>query len=828
MKPVVFAWLQLRSAWRSGEMRVLLASLVLAVAAMSAVGFFADRIQSALARQGGLLLGADMLVVSDHPLSQPWVEQARIRGLKAVQVLEFPSMVLHRDAGHLAEVKAVADGYPLRGQLAVSEVAYGPARVARRVPTSGEVWLEPRLATVLGVQVGGRISLGEREFVVGAILSQEPSRGGDLFSIAPRLMMALSDVPSTGLVQYGSRISYRLLVAGEDSAVRDYAGWANAHLERGIRVEDVRSARPEVRSALDKTRQFLGLAATASVILAMVAMALAMLRHVQRHLDTCALMRCFGASQHTIVAVFLWQTLMLGFFGGAVGCMFGYASQEVLAQFAGSLFLEKLPAPTWMPAISGMMAGMAALLGIMLPHLLHLRGVPALRILRRDLGGSVVHRLAYVPALAVLLGLVFWNARDIKLGWIVLAGLSVLLIVAALAAWLSGRMLHGTLARAGGAWRLGLANLLRRPGAAIAQVAGFSLGLMAMLLLTLVRGDLLASWQSSLPPDAPNRFVINIQPKQLQPVQEFFAEAGQPPPQVFPMVRGRLVAINGAALDPNRYADDRARRLASREFNLSWASHMQEDNRIVAGRWWRSNEHGEHLLSMEQGIAQALGIGVGDKLTYDIAGNRVELKIQSLRKVEWDSMRANFFAVTPPGVLDGYSANYITSIHLAAEQEGLLNRLVQRFPNVTVIDVAAILQQVRGIMDRMAYAVQFVFGFCLLSGFAVLYAALSASLAERKQEAALLRVLGASRRQVLAGVLAEFAWVGLLAGAIATAGASVLAWAISTQLLNLPYAFNPWLALTALSTGGLLVPCAAWLGLRGVMRQPPRQALQSV
>ncbi len=827
MKPLTFALRQLRGAWRANELRVLLAAVVLTVAATGAVGFFADRIQFALERQGSLLLGADLLVVSDRSLPDGWLQRAHSRGLVTVRTMEFPSMVLFGEASGLAEIKAVAPGYPLRGTLMVSETAYGAARAVRHVPASGEVWLEPRLAAALGVAVGEHVGLGERDFVVGAILAQEPARGGDLFSIAPRLLMALEDVPSTGLVQYGSRISHRLLLAGGKTTVREYADWARANLERGMRVEDVHSARPEVRQALAKTRQFLGLAAAASVMLAMVALALAMLRHVQRQLDACALMRCFGARQGTVVGVFLWQTVLIGLIGAAAGCVLGYAAQEVLARLLGHLFLERLPAPTVLPALSALLAGMAALLGVSLPHLLRLRGVPVLRILRRDLDGGTAHWLAWLPALAVLLALVFWNARDAGLGWVVLAGLAGLLLAAALTAWLAAGLLRRTLGRAGGAWRLGLANLLRRPGLTLAQVAGFGLGIMAMLLLTLVRADLMASWQSSLPPDAPNRFVINIQPQQLGDFRAFFGEAGHPAPQTHPMVRGRLVAVNGEPLDPGHYADDRARRLATREFNLSWAAALQADNRIVAGRWWGAEEHGRPLLSLEEGIAQTLGLGLGDHLTYDIAGSRIELEVRSLRRVEWDSMRANFFALAPPGVLEGHAASHIASLYLPAEREGLLGRLVQRFPNVTVIDVAAILEQLRGIMDRMTHAVQFVFGFSLLGGFVVLYAALHASLAERRQEIALLRVLGADRRQVLAGVLAEFAWIGIIAGALATAGASVLAWVIGTKLLGLPYAFNPLLPFAA-ALAVVLVPWAAWLGLRGALRQPPRQVLCSV
>ncbi|OIQ81757.1 FtsX-like permease family protein [mine drainage metagenome] len=570
----------------------------------------------------------------------------------------------------------------------------------------------------------------------------------------------------------------------------------------------------------------------AGAVLALVAMALAAAQFARQQLDACALMRCFGASQATITRIFLHQAWILGLCGSLAGCAVGYAMQEVLAQLAGSLFLDALPPPGWAPVWSGLAAGVAAMLGVMLPQLLRLRGVPALRILRRDPGeggraATIMLVLAWLPGLTVFLALVFWSARDARLGIILLGGLSGWLVAAVLLSLALGALLRRALAGAGGAWRLGLANLLRRPAISATQVAGFGLGIMAMLLLTIVRGDLLHEWQVSLPPDAPNRYIINLQPEQLASVHAFFAGEHLAQPVLHPMVRGRLAAINGQVLNAARYRDERARHLATREFNLSWAAELPPDNGIVAGRWWQVAERGQHQLSLEQGIAETLGIRLGDRLAYDIGGTRIELQVTSLRRVEWDTLRPNFFALTPPGVLEDSSVSDMAGIYLAPGQEDILNRLVRRFPNVTVIDVAAIMEQVRAIIERMAYAVQSVFAFCLLSGIAVLYAALAATRDERLREAALLRVFGASRRQVAISVLVEFMLIGLLSGALAALGASLLAWYIGGRLLHLAYAFDPALALLALASGGLLVPAAAWLGLRHIVRQPPRQTLQS-
>lgn len=822
---------QLRSAWRSGAVRVLLVALMLAVGVMSAVGFFADRMQSALLRQGASLLGADVAIVSDHPLPAGLAVDATRRGLRTTGSLEFPSMVMHGESAQLAEIKAVAAGYPLRGSLSLTDRPGAAVRAVKSAPPRGEIWVEPRLASLLAAAVGDRVTIGAMDFRISAILQQDPARAGGLFGFAPRLIMHADDVPATGLIQPGSRVSYRLLAAGDAAGVAGFVSWSATRLARGERMETVTSARPEIRSALEKTQRFLGLAAMTGATLALAALALAAAQFARDQLDACALMRCFGAPQHLIVRVVLYQALLLGLLGSLAGCMLGFAAQEVLARLAGGLFVEALPHPGWEPALAGMAAGLAALLGVVFPMLLRLRGIPALRILRRDseelsATGTVLTLLAWIPAMAAFSMLLLWAACDTVLGMMLLGGLGGLLLASVLLSLATGLLLRRFFKGAGGAWRLGLARLLQQPVVSATQVAGFALGIMVMLLLTIVRGDLLHNWQSSLPPDAPNRFVINLQSDQVDEAGAFFVAEGLARPVMHPMVRGRLVAINGMPLDTARYQDDRARRLAEREFNLSWARAMQADNRIAGGRWWRPDEHGQHQLSLEQGIAETLGIRLGDRLTYEVGGAPIELRVTSLRKVAWDTLRPNFFAITPPGVLDGLSVSYMTGIYLPEGSEGTLDRLVKHFPNATVIDVTAILQQVRGIMDRMAYAVQFMFAFCLLSGVAVLHATLVATRDARLREVALLRVLGASRHQVLTSVLAEFVWIGLLAALLATIGASLMAWIIGERLLHVAYAFNPMLLILALMSGLLLVPLAAWLGLRHVALAPPAGIFQ--
>jgi putative ABC transport system permease protein len=820
---------QLLSHWAAGDIRVLFAALVLAVTATTSVNFFTERIQASIVSQGGALLGADLVVTADHPLPAHYAVEGGRRSLTTVPVVEFPSMIIHGEQSQLAEIKAVGSGFPLRGDLAISTEIVGGEHIAGEIPAPGEVWISPRLAGLLELQVGQMVEVGERPMRVSAILQREPSRGGEMFSIAPRLMMNVEDVPSTGLIQYGSRARYQLLAAGDAATVAAYSTWAQSQLARGERVEDVSSARPEIRSARDRAEQFLGLAAMVAAVLSMVAMFLASLPYVQRSFDTYALMRCFGANTRLISHILAWQMGLLALFGSLLGCVFGYLAQSGLASMAGRLFVEQLPAPGWYPVLAGLSTGFLTMLAVFWPHFYRLRRLSALRILRRDLGEDVSwHRAAtFLPAMIVMSGLILWYSGSVSLGIAVIAGFAGLLLTVGLLAWIGSRTTAALPLTHSSTWRLGVAGIKRRPGLAIAQITGFSVGLSALILLALIRTDLLANWQSTLPEDAPNRFVINIQPEQVAPVQAALSGMQIHDVGLFPMVRARLTAINDEPLDVRSYEDERARHLAEREFNLSWADQLQPDNEITAGNWWGAEGHGKHFISLEQGLAETLRLKLGDRLMYDVAGEPLELTVTSLRKVNWDSMRTNFFAVTPPEVLNHYPASYITSFHLPLGSENLLNQLVKRFPNLTVIDIAALLQQVRDIMVKMTHAIEYVFGFSLLAGLAVLYSALAATRDERVYEATLLRVLGASRRQVVLAMLVEFTLIATLSAVIATVTANAIAVYLCKQVLSIEYTFNWQVSLLVLLAAMFLIPFAAWIGTRKLLNIPPRNILYS-
>ncbi len=550
------------------------------------------------------------------------------------------------------------------------------------------------------------MKLGEKLFLVSAILEQEPSRGGDMFGFAPRIMLHADDLVATGLIQFGSRVKYQLLLAGSPTAIAQYQRDVVVDLKRGEKIEDVKNARPEIKSALDKAQQFLGLSAMVSVMLAMMAMLLSSMPYIKQSLDTFALMRCFGAKEQILMQVLSLQTGLIAFFSALIGIVIGFMVQLGLAQLAGSLFLETLPQASILPALVGLVASLMMMFAVVIPHAWHMRGMSAMNILRRDtLKTSLADGIQYLPAIFVMIAMVFWQAHDFKIAsstLLALLGLSVVVAVVAYAfVQLVTNILHiAPLQPLTNAAKIGVHNIRRRFGLSVMQMLGFSVGLMVLMLLALVQGDLIRNWQASLPEDAPNRFVINIQTPQIAPIKTLLNDANVAEASVFPMVRGRLVRVNNAPVNTDEFTDERAKRLAEREFNLSWAQTMQSDNTLTAGRWWNENEYGKPYISIEQDLANTLNIQLNDVLTFDIAGNTLDLTVTSLRKVDWDTMRANFFAVTPPGVLEEFSASYISSFHLPEKANEGLNQLVKTYPNLTVIDIAALMQQVRGIMQK--------------------------------------------------------------------------------------------------------------------------------
>jgi putative ABC transport system permease protein len=815
--------------WRAGELRLLAAALVIAVAAVTSVGFLVDRIRIGLERDATQLLGADAVLSSDRPIGEAPRSRARAAGLQLAETVTFPSMVISEadaDATTLAAVKAVSEGYPLRGRVGVATRPGGDDALADGVPQPGTVWVDAQVLASLRIRLGERLRLGDSSFAVARIITVEPDRGAQFINFAPRVMLNLADLPATQLIQPGARVTYRLLAAGEPAAVRAYARQLQAGLARGQQLESLESGRPEMQRTLERAERFLGLVALLAAMIAAVAVAVASRRFSLRHLDSCAMMRCLGLAQRDIFRLFALEFVYVGLAACAVGMAAGFLFHYALVAALGSLIMAQLPLPSLLPALQAGATGLVLLLGFSLPPLAQLRSVPPLRVLRKDVGPpSSRSLLGYLLGLGGFLLLVVWTAGDLKVGALTAGGFAVGVLLFAACAWGVLQLLAPlrSIGQLGVSWRFAVAAVQRRPAAAVVQLVALAVGIMALLLLTVVRTDLVGAWRAAAPPDAPNRFIINIQPDQVPLVERRLSEAGIADAPLHPMVRGRLVAVNGKAIGPEDFASERAQRLVDREFNLTYADAAPTHNRIVDGRWYAADAA---ELSIEQGIAERLGIRLGDELTFDIAGSRVSARASSLRKVNWDSLRANFFVIMPSRLLAEQPKSYITAFHLPSGKAALATELVREMPNLTVLDTSAIFRQVQAVLDQVIAAIEFLFLFTLAAGVLVLYAALTATFGERVREAGLLRALGASREQLSRAQTAEMVCLGALAGLLAAAAAAAVGWALARFAFEFDYTVAPWVFVLGIGGGIACALAGGWLGLRNVLKSPPLATLR--
>lgn len=822
-----FALTALQRDWRSGELRLIGVSILIAVACLTSVAFFTDRVKRATELQASELLAADLVLVSSKKIDDIYIEQARTLNLTYSLNESFRSVALKDERLELAEVKAVDGRYPIRGQLRIADALFGAESVTENVPQPGAVWLDSRLLQSLQARPGDTIGLGAATLRVAKIITYEPDRGGDLFNIAPRLLMNRADLPASKLILPGSRVQYRLLLGGDAASLEQYRQAIKNIENEHLRVDGIRDARPEIRTALERAEQFLGLAALVSVALAGLAIAMSAGRYAGRHYDHCAILRCLGLKQRQITRLYLLQLIMLGLLFSLPGCALGYLAQEGLNRLLAGMISESLPRPSLWPVFTGLAAGLVTVLAFALPQLLRLARVPPLRVLRRDLTPLPLNNyLIYALAAGALLLLSPWQSGSVRLTLYTLAGLFLTALVLAVAAKFMLRLLKYLQPGLTSAARHGLANLTRRSHQGVAQIIGIGIGVTVMLLLTLIRTDLLEGWQNRLPPQTPNYFLINIQPDQVDDLRAFLSGALGKEIKLYPMIRGRLTHINNRRLDPEAFNDPRARRLAAREFNLSYADKPQADNELISGRWWGAEAAHNPYFSVEEGIAETLGIKQGDRLRYSIGGQELTAEVLNLRRVEWDSFNVNFFVVANTEAMRGYPGAFISSFYLPGAERPLLIRLVRQFPSVTILDIDALLKQVRIIMDQVVRTVEFVFIFTLLTGVAVLFAALQTTHDERGHEAALMSALGARRRQILAGLTAEFVCLGLLTGLLSALAASAIALILAEFVFNIEAVINPVIWLVAPLSCCLIIVLAGLLGTRKALSSSPMTVLR--
>ena len=826
-----------RTLWRdvrAGELRLLLVAVTLAVAALTSVGFFADRLEGGLARDALQLLGGDVVLVSDAPTPAALVQQAQALGLQTATSMGFPTMARAPEAQgggvKLVALKSVQPGYPLRGNMQVADAPGAAPYATREIPAQGEVWVDAQLLEALDLAMGDFLLLGDAQLRIGRLITLEPDRGGGFTGFAPRAMLNAADMAATGLVQPASRIAYRFAVAGAPSAVQAFSRWAALQVQepgvRGVRLESLDSGRPEMKQTLERAQKFLNLVALLAALLSAVAVALAARGFAASHLDASALLRVLGQSQRTIALSYTFEFVLVGLFASVLGVALGFAVHYVFVLLLAGLVSSALPAASLWPAALGLGVGLTLLLAFGLPPVLQLAQVPPLRVMRRDVGALRPASLA-VLALGIsgFAALLLVVSSDLKLGLIAVGGFAGAVLLFAALAWAAVQVLRRSVneTRAPRWLVLATRQIAARPAYAVVQVSSLAVGLLALVLLVLLRTDLLASWRQATPADAPNRFVINVQPDQSEAFQQALRRAGVAQYDWYPMIRGRLVAVNGKPVGAADYTDDRAQRLIEREFNLSTAVEVPSHNPVVAGRW-TPNEVG--AISMEDGIATTLGLKLGDELRFDIGGVTKDARITSLRKVDWGSMRANFFAMYPVAHLDGVAITYLAAFH-APDKADFDNALVQQFPNITSVDMAATLAQVQSVLDQVIKAVEFLFAFTLAAGLVVLFAAVTATREERAREYAIMRALGARASLLRQVQRAELAGVGLLAGFLASVVAMGVGWALAHYVFDFTWTASLWVPLVGSAAGAVLALLAGWWGLREVLQRPVMNTLRS-
>lgn len=837
----LLAWRQTWRDFRAGELRLLGLAVVLAVAALSAVSFFADRLQAGLARDAGQLLGGDLAVSGDQALPADWAQWATERGLRTARTVGFPSMARAPDDRggqfRLVAVKAVDGAYPLRGRLTVRD-AQGAEQKLASGPAPGTVWVDAPLLEGLNLRIGDPLLLGEASLRIERAILNEPDRGAGFMSFSPRVMLHEQDLAATALIQPASRVTHRLMVLAPDAMGRGAGSQAVAALRqsiearieqdglRGVRIDSLEAGRPEMRQTLARAEKFLTLVALLSALLAAVAVGIAARDFTDRHLDDCALLRVLGLHQREIATLYALEFAVVGIIACALGVALGWAVHHGFVALLAGLVKTTLPGASAQPGLLAAALGWVLVMGFGLPPVLQLAQVPPLRVIRRDVGRPRAFSVGVLGAGALSFGaLLLAVSADLRLGLVTVGGFAAALAffagLAALAMWALRRVVPRL--RSAGRWQalvMATRQLAARPGFSVLQVSALSVGLLCLVLLVLLRTDLVASWRSATPPDAPNRFVINIQPEQSDAFQNSLREAGVQGYDWYPMIRGRLVGINGQTIKPGFYASDRAQRLVEREFNLSHAAQLPGHNAVVRGQWKADEADG---LSVEEGLAQTLNLKLGDRMQFDIAGQLREGRITSLRKVEWGSMRVNFFVLFPQAAMPDIPATYISAFKAppAADAAQALDRtLLQTFPNITNVDISASVAQVQEVLNQVIRAVEFLFAFTLASGLLVLVATITATREARVREYAVMRALGA-RAALLQGMQrAELLGVGALSGLLASTVAMVVGAVLARTVFEFNWAPSPWVPLGGLLAGALLAWWAGALGLRAVWQRP--------
>lgn len=826
MKLFLLACRLLGREGRSGELTLLSFALIIAVTSATTISLFTDRLETTMASQASQFLAGDLVVSSPTTLSNDWLNVAKNLSLKQTMTAEFSSVLMENNGFLLASIKAVSDGYPLRGTLKTTDNNFNHEENVAQGPEPGQAWVDNRILTALNLTLGQTISVGEKKLILSKILTYEPDKRGNLYSLSPRLMMHTANVSETGILKPGSHVHYYFQFTGYDDALNSFKQFCKKRLNPSQRIMDIHVDRPEIGTALNRVQKYLRLSSVIIIIIAGVAIAITTKRYSERHFNSAAILRCLGCTQSQIVKLFITQLIILGFFASFVGCLIGWVSHAGLFTLLKSLLPETIASANPLATFFGLITGMVILLGFALPPLLQLKKVSPLRILRRELDPIPTQSgIVYGMALLVISGLIFTFTLDIKFTLLLtlIASLGIAVLMGLIYTLLTG--IKKLESHVNLSIRFALLSLVKNKKNTATQILAFSLTLMAMLLSFSVHQNLLNDWQTQLPKTTPNHFVLNLFEHQINDFDADLTTHKITSQPLFPIVRGRLVKINNQAVQKRVSKDSQGQRAIHRDLSLTWSEQLPDGNVITTGNWHKRTRPFE--VSIEQKLASNLNITINDELTFTIGHANINATVTSIRQVNWDSMKPNFYFIFSPDSLTAFPKTFITSFYLAPENKTALNKLAKKYPAITILEVDFILNQLSLILEQLTQAINYLLIFALIAGLLVLAATINATLDERLHQSALLRTLGANRSLLRKNHLFEFASLGFFASLFAVLLHDLTSFALYHFILKITYTPNILLWIVVPSIGTAIITFTGLWNIRKVVNKSPLSILRT-
>lgn len=818
-----------RRDWNAGEVKVLLFALTIAVMAMVAIGSITDRVHRAMGEQSSEFLGADYTFDSPRDINQAWVDRGLESGLEITQSQSFATVLSNGDNFQLVSVRALDGKYPLKGTIEIAEKPFTQGEVQQAQPDEGVIWLEPRILGVLGVEVGDKIDFGSIQLTVGGVVVAAPGQASEVFNVAPKVYINQADVAKADIIQPGSRLEYMLFIAGEPQQREPYIQWLKQQKDPTQEITGGKEGTPALKASIERAETFLRLASLISVVLAGVAIAVAAGRYSNRHFDYSAIYRCLGMQIRQVHKLYLWQLLLIGLIGCGLGLALGLGLQSLVI----NQFSDYLPKPmvglSLAPIVTGALSGLVVLLGFALPAFLQIAKVPPLRVLRKELLPKALSSwIIYLLSIAVMALLMWWQSHNATLVGILLGVALVTYILIRLIAWLIFKIGVWVSKRGSVAVRFGVGQLKQYPAFTVSQITAFGLAFIIMLSTVLIRSELLSEWQSQLPDNAPNHFLINVQQDEVEPLETLLQQNNVSTEGIYPMIRGRVSGLNDMTIEEALNEEQQRTGALRRELNMTWMADVPAANEVTQGEWWSEADTQDEVaeISIGEELATRLDLEIGDVIHFSIGGLDLEGKVSNLRSIQWDSFQPNFFIIFEPGALDEFPASYITSFYLPVEDKNVLNQILKQMPTVTIIELDAIMEQVQAILDQVTLAVEFIMLFVLLAGVAVLYAVLQVSRDQRLLSATLLKALGARKKFIRASILAELALLGLFSGILGVIGGEILVNILYSEAMDLEPVAHPWFWLWVPLIAVGFIGMAGWLGLRHLLNQPAHQVLR--